>query len=648
MANERKTEKIVRDWFARDPLAGAGLLIEEQASTDSTINRLLKKASKSGGAGIGRPEFLTHHPDHPGFLLVVECKADPKFHASPGLDKPKDFAVDGALHYARFLAAKFDVIAVAVSGENPSTMKISTFNIRRGEMAHEVLRDEHGAVERLLTFDEYLRLRLFDPAVRRRTHAELMAWSRVLHNFMRDYAKLSEQEKPLVVSGALIALQDIPFAKNFLDYGPTDLPDEMLKAIDRVIRHAKLPDEKRTSMLAPYNFIATHPELARVPKGETQTPLRRIMSDIDEHVRPFLASYHDVDVLGQFYGEFLRYTGGDKKGLGIVLTPRHITELFAKLANVGPNDTVVDIAAGTAGFLIGALAEMDSKAGPDEQTRKRIRSRGLVGVEQQPPMYALAASNMLLRGDGTANLYADSCFSDEVTDALTNPVHRNHPRPNIGFVNPPYSQKGDGLHELDFVKHELDCLAPGGTGIAIVPMSCAIEPHPLRGQILASHTLVAVMSMPDELFYPVATVPCIMVFTAHQPHAQAAAGTWFGYWKNDGFVKTRTQGRVDLNHQWEQIRDQWLDDFFNRREQPGQSVIQTVTENDEWCAEAYMQTDYSQLEPADFEDVLRHYLLFRASDAAGTELPEDESAVDGDSAGDPGNETSSTPETSSA
>ena len=32
--------------------------------------------------------------------------------------------------------------------------------------------------------------------------------------------------------------------------------------------------------------------------------------------------------------EFLKYTGGDKKALGIVLTPRHITELFAMLANV--------------------------------------------------------------------------------------------------------------------------------------------------------------------------------------------------------------------------------------------------------------------------------------------------------------------------
>jgi hypothetical protein len=617
VVNERKTEKIVRDHFASDQLAGADLQIEEQASADSTINRLLRKASKSGGRGIGKPEFLVHHPDHPGFLVIVECKADAKCHESSAQNKPKDFAVDGALHYARFLSAKFDVIAVAVSGEDPATMKVSTFKVLRGETAHEMLVDAHGPVERLLTFDEYLRLRLFDKAVRRRTQSELMAWSRILHNFMRDYAKLSEQEKPLVVSGALIALQDIPFARNFEDYHPADLPEEMLSAIDRVFKRTKLPDAKRTRILAPYDFIATHPELARVPGGESQTPLRKIVSDIDEHVRPFLANYHDIDVLGQFYGEFLRYTGGDKKGLGIVLTPRHITQLFAKLASVGPMDTVLDPAAGTAGFLIAAMAEMDAKAGADLEARKRIRSEGLVGIEQQPPMYALAASNMLLRGDGKANLYADSCFSNEVTKALISPGRRAHPQPNVGFVNPPYSQKGAGLHELDFVKHMLDYLVSGGTGIAIVPMSCAIEPHALRSQILANHTLVAVMSMPDELFYPVATVPCIMIFKAHQPHHQATTGTWFGYWKDDGFVKTRTHGRIDQNQSWSKIMDNWLDGFFNKRERAGQSVIKTVTDTDEWCAEAYMETDYSQLGPAEFEEVLRRYVLFRASDASG-------------------------------
>lgn len=62
-----------------------------------------------------------------------------------------------------------------------------------------------------------------------------------------------------------------------------------------------------------------------------------------------------TDILGHFYGEFLKYTGGDKKALGIVLTPRHITELFALIANVNKKSTVLDICAGTGGFLVSAM-----------------------------------------------------------------------------------------------------------------------------------------------------------------------------------------------------------------------------------------------------------------------------------------------------
>lgn len=42
-----------------------------------------------------------------------------------------------------------------------------------------------------------------------------------------------------------------------------------------------------------------------------------------EKVLPFMTVYHDFDIVGAFYGEVLKYTGGDGKGLGIVLTPKH-------------------------------------------------------------------------------------------------------------------------------------------------------------------------------------------------------------------------------------------------------------------------------------------------------------------------------------
>ena len=56
------------------------------------------------------------------------------------------------------------------------------------------------------------------------------------------------------------------------------------------------------------------------------------------------------DVLGNFYHEFISYGGGDGSGLGIVLTPEHVTTLMAELIDVNATDYVLDPTAGTASF----------------------------------------------------------------------------------------------------------------------------------------------------------------------------------------------------------------------------------------------------------------------------------------------------------
>jgi hypothetical protein len=166
----------------------------------------------------------------------------------------------------------------------------------------------------------------------------------------------------------------------------------------------------------------------------------------------------------------------------------------------------------------------------------------------------------------------------------------------------------------------LDMIEPGGTGVAIVPMSCGIQPSKFKRSLLDKHTLLAAMSMPDELFHPVAAVTEVLVFKAHQPHADANIRTWFGYWKDDGFRKTKTQGRSDIDHRWADIRDRWVADFRDRREEPGSSVLQRVDAEDEWCAEAYLETDYSTVDLTKVADAARRHALFLAE----TMLDDDE------------------------
>ena len=605
MPNERKTESLVRAELKAGGYYSGSTIVEEQQSAIAEVAKLLRSASKSGKGGSGSPEFIISNPENPDFVAVIECKANPSRHASPNLDHPVDFAVDGALHYARRLRKSYNVIAIGASGETRSQFRLATYLHPKQEENAAMLETRAGVpLEEIVPWNDLIEHATFDPTIQRLRHDELMAFSRELHDFMRDHAKLTESEKPLLVSGTLIALQNKAFAKSFDAYSPQELQGQWLQVIADEIGKATLPRANKTNMTQPYSTIAVHPELEKISKKFPKGVLFELIKSLNEKVWPFISVYSDFDVVGQFYGEFLKYTGGDKKALGIVLTPRHITDLFARLANVDKDSTVLDICAGTGGFLVSSMHSMMQSAVTSAE-RERIKNEGLVGIENQPNMYALAASNMILRGDGKANLHQGSCFDQAIVKAI------GRHKCDVGMLNPPYSQKDSNLQELAFVKQMLNCLEPNGIGIAIVPISCAISPSGFRRELMATHTLEAVMSMPQELFYPVGVVTCIMVWRAGAPHKTSGRKTWFGYWREDGFIKTKHKGRIDLNGRWQDIKDRWVEMYRNREVHAGISVMAPVDEDSEWCAEAYMDTDYSTITEEDFQRELKQYAIYR-------------------------------------
>ncbi len=622
--NERETENIVREKLRELGYYSTNnsIQVEEQKSNIESIKKLLKSGSKSGKGGIGSPEFIITSPTDSDFVIIVECKADSKNHISNeaedllnqnNIEETKEeytkrtqrYAVDGILHYAKYLSKEYNVISIAVSGNLNTTVNISTYLNSKGIQKATLLKSRDGfIINNIIPWKDYIEHATYDPSLQKIRFDELMNFARDLHDFMRDHAKLTESEKPLIVSGTLIALRNKAFTLSYNAHSPEDLQEEWMRVIKYEIDKADIPRAKKDNMAQPYSSIAVHPELGKSKNDYPKGVLHELIKRLNDKVFPFISIYQDFDIVGQFYGEFLKYTGGDKKALGIVLTPRHITELFALLANVNKDSKILDICAGTGGFLISAMHRMMKNAST-EQEKNNIKKHALIGVEQQPNMFALAASNMILRGDGKANLYQGSCFDEAITKAIK--AHKC----NVGMLNPPFSQGDAGMHELYFVKRMLDCLEKGSTGIAITPMSCAISSHSAKAELLKNHTLEAVMSMPDELFYPVGTVTCIMVFTSKIPHVISNKKTWFGYWKDDGFLKTKHRGRIDLHGRWKLIQDKWVEMFRNREIHAGESVMRQVTYNDEWCAEAYMETDYSKITQLDFERVVRSYTVFK-------------------------------------
>ena len=595
MANERKTEIIIRKHFEQFQNM---IEIEEQSSDNPQIDKLLKTASKKG-TGKGRPEFLISYKKNSDLLIVVECKANITKHESKNRDKYSEYAVDGVLLYASYLAKSFDILAIAISGETKQELKVSHFlHLKSEKKAFKVFDDK------LLNAENYLDGYLKTPEKIRQDYHTLLEFTKQLNEKLHTY-KILESQRSLLISCILIALENQAFRNSYSSHNtPKNLANALVQTVSNELESANINGKRLENLNIQFSFIKTDTSLSTKDKI-----LKELIDEIDENINTFIKTHEYFDVLGQLYIEFLRYANSDK-GLGIVLTPPHITELFADLAQVNKNSIAYDNCTGTGGFLISAMKKMIEDAKGDQNKIKEIKTKQLIGTEYQSHIFALAVSNMYIHQDGKTNIIKGSCFDSNIISEVKNN------KPTVGFLNPPYkSNKKKDTDELEFILNNLECLTDGGTCIAIVPMQSALAQKgkvlELKKKLLEKHTLEAVLSMPDELFFnsKVNVVSCIMIFTAHKPHYKNKE-TYFGYYKDDGFVKRKGKGRIDANGTWETIKEKWLSNFINKKREPGFSINKIITAEMEWVAEAYMETNYSKLNDVDFENTILDYFTF--------------------------------------
>lgn len=609
MANEAKTCAIFRNMLrGKGYYDNTELVVEEQKSDNIKIDKLLKNASKKGNKK-GYPDFILYSKSYPELLVVVEAKADTNKHESDTRDHYADYAVDGALLYASFLSKEFDVLAVAISGEEESQFRLSHFlQLKEDKKAYSIFDDK------LLSIKEY-----FDGINQsnykfNQDYSKLIAYTKTLNETLH-VKKIKESQRALLISGILIALKDRAFKDGYKKHEKvTQLVKSLYTAIDGQLSSSEIPQKKIDILTQAFGFVKTNPTLTDAKTGKKF--LEDLIDEIDREINGFMVTHKYVDTVSQFYIEFLRYANNDK-GLGIVLTPPHITDLFAELADVDKNSVVLDNCSGTGGFLISAMKRMLVDAKGDQAKEKEIKGKQLIGIEFQDDIYTLLISNMIIHRDGRTNIYWGDCFK-EIEDV------KQHFKPTVGLLNPPYKTKAADVEELEFILNNLDALEPGGTCIAIIPISCVIEKtaiaENLKKRLLEKHTLEAVLSMPEELFHnsKVNTATCTIIVTAHKPHPRGKK-TWFAYCRNDGFVKMKNKGRIDANHTWDGIREKWVTAYKNREVIDNFSFMREVTEKDEWCVEAYLQTNYDEITFEDYETTVKKYLLFHFMDMTGSE-----------------------------
>lgn len=617
-------KEVKTDLWVYDLLKQAKVKLEPQGSSIKEINTALKSASKKGTGNVGFPEYVGVVKD---YLLVIEDKADLSKHKKlddKGListDKNDiiNYAVNGALFYGRHLAEHTSykkVIVFGVSGDEKKH-KISPIYVDETEYYRELPEVESFISFNIDNIDEYyIREILKEDTDKEKETAEILKDASELHEDLRNYGNLKDTDKPLVVSGILLALRE----SEFRNFSISDLTGDDIKtdgqkiydAIESNLQRSKVaPEVKKAKILSQFAIIRDTVKLNEVEPKLEKTPLKHFTEFLDKKIYKTIRYNRSAeDYLGRFYGEFMSYSGGDGQTLGIVLTPKHITQLFCDLLDVKSNDTVFDPCCGTAGFLIAAMHNMLIQANTDNE-RKNIKQKQLHGIELQPYMFTIATTNMILRGDGKSNLIDEDFLKQD-------PNKLQLKGSTVGMMNPPYSQgskQNPDLYEISFTEHLLNSVTVGGRCAVIVPQSSMTgktkEEQSTKENILKYHTLEGVISLSKDTFYGVGTIPCIAIFTAGEPHPKDKICKFINF-ENDGFKVAPHIGLIETESAKDK-KQHLLDVWFDRMETESKFCVPTTIEaTDEWLHSFYYFNDEIP-SMADFTKTVGDYLSFEFS-----------------------------------
>lgn len=369
----------------------------------------------------------------------------------------------------------------------------------------------------------------------------------LIYKFMDDMDLQSEE-----FGGARVFFsgeyQKYAFSQIMLaEYSAQDKLNLYAEGMDKMVENPDLPKLFRDILRNTY-----------IPYRDPDT-LNRFLKEIAEF------SYDNSEDLGNAF-EYLLSIMGSQGDAGQFRTPRHIIDMMVEIVAPQKNETILDPACGTAGFLISAYNYIKknnidenghSTLTPDDRNRM---TENFEGYDISPDMVRLSRVNMYLHGFATPHINEYDTLSsldrwnDNFDVVLANPPFMT-PK---GGINPHNRYRVDAKRaEVLFVDYIAEHLNPTGRAAIVVPEGIVFQSQTayknLRKMLVDESYLYGVISLPAGVFNPYSGVKT-SILLIDRTLAKEKDSILFVKLNNDGY---------DLGAQRREIKGSEIPDTIN-------------------------------------------------------------------------------------
>ena len=588
--NKKSIEEQVEDWGKQQLLS-----IKYYTKTEtinSEIEDALKKApSKNGGKGPNYPDIklFIETKDLKRIPVMIEVKGlrgsfiklnsqgeieNKKSDGTPNYVNINKYAVNGAIHYANAIIENTesykDVIAIGLNGyyENKEMVKeIGVYYVSSANYCIPKQIYSYTDLSFLLPeniddfFNKISELNLTDEEIEMKSKEienDIEIKLKKLNQTMQDDLKISVGSRVELVTGLIMAGLGVSNKVSPLEI--SDLKGEtgsktndgitIINKIDSFLEERNLPQEKKQMIINDLSRVFIYSDLWKPINGESK--LKSVYTIVKQEIMPIFTSARHLDFTGKLFNVLNAWVDiPDSDKNDVVLTPRYVTELMAKLAQVNMDSYVWDYAVGSAGFLISSMKLMINDAqnrikSPKELDNKisKIKYQQLLGIEKRSDIYLLAVLNMILMGDGSSNIIHKDSLTEFDGKYEQGDLNGETFPANVFLLNPPYSAAGKGFI---FVEKALGKMSNGKAAILIQENSGSGNGLPYTKRILENNTLLASIHMSDIFKGKAGVQTAIYVFDVGKPHSEKQVVKFIDF-SNDGYTRqNRKKSSQDAN-----------------------------------------------------------------------------------------------------